>query len=182
MSSALVSGITDVFRSQVAGPFASNAGESESSVIRGFETSLGAMIESLAAKVRQSGFASQLFDLINSPANDPRILENPPSLVGSPPSLASKFTSMLFGGRFSTVTEEIGSATGIRGRTAASLMTLGAPLLLGTLRKRIGDGRMGSSELTGFLTTEADSLRGSLPERVENLIVSETLSRERYHQ
>jgi outer membrane protein OmpA-like peptidoglycan-associated protein len=175
MSSALVSGITDVFRSQVAAPFASNAGESESSVVRGFETGLGAMVESLAARVRQSGFASQLFDLINSPANDLRVLENPRSLVGSPPNVASKFTSMLFGSKFSALTDEIGSASGIRGRTAASLMTLGAPLLLGTLKKRIGDGRMDSSRLNGFLATEADSLRGSLPERVENFIVSETL-------
>jgi outer membrane protein OmpA-like peptidoglycan-associated protein len=82
---------------------------------------------------------------------------------------------MLFGGRFSALTEEIGRATGIRGATAASLKTLGAPLLLGSLKKRVGDGRMDSSGLTGFLSTEADSLRGSLPERVENLIVSETL-------
>jgi hypothetical protein len=51
MSSVLVSGITDVFRSQVAGPFASNTGESESSVVRGFETGLGAMVQSLAAKL-----------------------------------------------------------------------------------------------------------------------------------
>jgi outer membrane protein OmpA-like peptidoglycan-associated protein len=133
------------------------------------------MIESLAARVRQSGFASQLLDLINSPANDVHVLEHPPSVAASAPGIASKFTSMLFGGNLSSLTEEIGSATGIRGGTAASLMTLGAPLLLGTLKKRVGDAHMDSSGLTGLLATEADSLRGSLPERVENLIVSETL-------
>jgi outer membrane protein OmpA-like peptidoglycan-associated protein len=133
------------------------------------------MVESLAAKLRQSGFASQLFDLINSPANDLQALENPRSLVGSPPSagIASKFMPMLFGGKLSALTDEIGSATGIRGGTAASLMTLGVPLLLGTLRKRISDGRMDSSGLTSLLATEANSLHGSLPQRVENLITSE---------
>jgi outer membrane protein OmpA-like peptidoglycan-associated protein len=179
MSSALVSGITEVFRSQVAGPFASNTNESETSVIRGFETGLGTMVGSLAAKLRQSGFASQLIELINSPANDPKVLENPRSLVASPPGdgIASKFTAMLFGGRYSDVTDEIGSATGIRGRTAAALMSLGAPLLLGTLRKRVRDTNMDASRLTGFLANEAEGLRGSLPTRVEHL-VSQTETRE----
>jgi outer membrane protein OmpA-like peptidoglycan-associated protein len=133
------------------------------------------MVQSLAAKVRQSGFASQLIDLINSPANDLKTLDNPRSLVGSPSSVASKFTSMLFGSKVSALTDEIGRSTGLRGGTAASLMTLGAPLLLGMLRKRAGDGRLDSSGLKGFLTTEADSLRGSLPERVDSFIVSETV-------
>jgi Bacterial protein of unknown function (DUF937) len=99
MSSALVSGITEVFRSQIAGPFASTTGESESSVVRGFETALGTMVESLAAKIRQSGFASQLMDLINSPANDPRMLENSQKIFGSQPSegLASKFEAQGYG-------------------------------------------------------------------------------------
>jgi outer membrane protein OmpA-like peptidoglycan-associated protein len=130
------------------------------------------MVGSLAAKVRQSGFASQLIDLINSPANDPKVLENPRSLVTSPPGdgIASKFTAMLFGGRYSDVTDEIGSATGIRGRTAAALMAMGAPLLLGTLRKRVRDTNMDASRLTGFLANEAEGLRGSLPTRVEHLV------------
>src|SRR5262249_5406472 len=135
MSSALVTGITDVFRSQVAGPFAADAGESEPSVVRGFETSLGTMVESLALKVRQSGFAGQLFDLINSPGNDTRVLDNPRSLVGSRTNdgITSRFTSMLFGGRLSAITDAIGNASGIRGGTAASLLTVGVPLLLSTL-------------------------------------------------
>ncbi|MBV8841608.1 MAG: OmpA family protein [Bryobacterales bacterium] len=178
MSSALVSGITDVFKSQVARPFAANTGESESSVVRGFETSIGTMVEGLAVKFRHTGNANQLLDLINSPANDPRILENPRSLVGAQQGdgLTSKFTSMLFGARVSSVTDEIGSATGIRGGTAASLLTVGAPLLLGTLRKRVRDSGMDAPRLTRFLSSEADAVRGSLPARVENLITSETRS------
>ena len=77
---------------------------------------------------------------------------------------------MLFGGRYSDVTDEIGSATGIRGRTAAALMAMGAPLLLGTLRKRVRDTNMDASRLTGFLANEAEGLRGSLPTRVEHLV------------
>jgi OmpA-OmpF porin, OOP family len=178
MSSALVTGITDIFRSQVAGPFASTTGESESSVVRGFETTLGTMVESMAAKIRQSGFASQLMDLINSPANDPRMLENPQKIFGSQSSegLTSKFTSMLFGGKSSALSEEIGSASGIRGRTAASLMAVGTPLLLGTLRKRVRDANMDPSRLTGFLATEAAGIHGSLPAQVERFIVPETQS------
>src|SRR5262249_2045037 len=89
-------------------------------------------------------------------------------------SLTSRFTSMLFGGRLPAITDAIGNASGIRGGTAASLLTVGVPMLLGTLRKRVRDGGMDASRLTSFLTNEADEVRGTLPAGIENAIESET--------
>lgn len=176
MSSTLVSGLTDVFRSQALGPFAVRSGESETSVLRGFETSVGTMLSGLASKLKQTGFARQLLDLINSPANDSHVLENARNLVDNQPTdgVGSKLTSMLFGSNLPAITETIGSVSGLRGGTAASLMSLGAPMLLGSLVQRVRG--MDPSGLTGFLSEEAAGVRDSLPRGVSRLIGSEVES------
>lgn len=175
MSSTLVHNITDLFRSQALGTFAARSGESESSILRGFETSVGTMVAGLSSKLGQSGFARQIMDLINSPANDSHILENARSLVEGQPAaegLAARFTSMLFGNNLPTITDTIGSATGLRSATAASLMSLGAPLLLGSLVERIRQSGMDPSRLSKFLSDEASDVRTSLPRGVSGLLGS----------
>ena len=166
MSSTLVDSLTDIFRSQALGSFAARYGESEPSVLRGFETSIGTMIAGLSSKLGQAGFARQLLDLINNPANDTKILQNARGLVEGQPadSLGSKLTSMLFGGNLSAVTDTIGSTSGLRGGTAASLMSLGAPLLLGSLVQRVRG--MDTAGLTKFFSDESARAGESLPRGV----------------
>jgi outer membrane protein OmpA-like peptidoglycan-associated protein len=175
MSSALVEGLTDVFKSQALGQFAARSGESESTVLRGFETTIVAMISGLASKLKQSGSSRQLLDLINSPANDSHILENARSLVEAQPTdgLGSKLISMLFGNNLPAVTDSIGSVAGLRRGTAASLMSLGAPLLLGSLVQRLHQGGMDSSRLTKFVSEEAAQIQGSLPRGMPALLGSD---------
>jgi outer membrane protein OmpA-like peptidoglycan-associated protein len=172
MSSTLVDGLTDVFRTQALGPFAARSGESESSVLQGFQASIGAMISGLAAKLRQSGSSGQLLDLINSPANDSQVLEHARNLVDNQPTegLGSKLTSMLFGSNLPAITGTIGRVTGLRDVTAASLMNLGAPLLLGSLVQRFRQSGMDPSRLTNFLSEEAAGIQGSLPQGVPALL------------
>jgi OmpA-OmpF porin, OOP family len=176
MSSSLVMGLTDVFKSQVLTPFAARSGESESSVMRGFEVSVGAMVAGLASKVRQSSAAPQVLDLINNPANDTGILDHPRSLLGEGENagLGSKLTSMLFGGKLSGITNTISQESGLRTGTAASLMSLSAPLLLGLLGKRVREGGMDRSKLVSFMSQEAAEVQGRLPAGIGNLLGSES--------
>jgi outer membrane protein OmpA-like peptidoglycan-associated protein len=176
MSGTLVDGLTDVFRSQALGPFVARSGESESSVLRGFQASIETMIASLAAKLRQTGFAREALDLINSPANDYHVLEHADSLVGQQQKtdgLGSKFTSMLFGNKLSAITESISSTSGLHGGSAASLMSLGAPLLLGSLVQRIRQSGMDATKLSSYLSEEASLAQGALPPRVMSLLGTE---------
>jgi len=172
MSSTVVNSLTDVFRSQALAPFAARSGENEASLLRGFEASIGTMLTGLASKTGQSGFGRQVLDLINNPANDAHVLQNARTLVEHPSAdgLGSKFISLLFGGNLSAITESIGRVSGLRTGTAASLMSLGAPLLLGSLMQRIRG--MDSSSVTKFFSDEAAGVRGSLPEGVPLLIGS----------
>ena len=177
MSSSLVDGLTDVFRSQGLGAFMVRSGESESSVIRGFQASIGAMVAGLSAKLKQAGFANQAMDLINSPANDTQVLEDARSLVEGrnqqSEGLGSRFTSMLFGSRLSAVTDSISNVSGLHGESAASLMTVSAPLLLGSLVQRIRQAGMDPSRLTHYLSEEAAEVGTSLPAGVRTLLGSE---------
>jgi outer membrane protein OmpA-like peptidoglycan-associated protein len=130
------------------------------------------MIASLASKIGQPGFGRQVTDLINHPANDAQILEKAHTLLDSQPAdgLVPKFTSLLFGGNLSAITDAIGRFSGLRSGTSASLMSVGAPLLLSTLAQRVHS--MDHPTLTRFLSDEAAGARGSLPEGVQHLIGS----------
>jgi outer membrane protein OmpA-like peptidoglycan-associated protein len=131
------------------------------------------MLTGLASKLKQTGFARQLLDLINSPSNDSHVLEHTRSLVDNQPSdgLGSKLTSLLFGGNLPAITDAIGSGSGLRGGTVASLMSLGAPMLLGSLVQRVRG--MDPSGLTKFLSEEAAGVRDSLPRGVSRLLGAE---------
>jgi outer membrane protein OmpA-like peptidoglycan-associated protein len=168
-------GLTDIFKSQVLTPFAARSGESESSVLRGFEASVSAMVAGLATKLGQSGYTPQVLELINDPANDTHLLENARGLVGGDAErqsmgLGTKLTSMLFGGRLSGITTTISNVVGLRTGTVSSLMSLGAPLLLGLIGKRVREGGMDRSRLIAFMSQEAAGVREGLPPGVGNLL------------
>jgi outer membrane protein OmpA-like peptidoglycan-associated protein len=128
------------------------------------------MLTGLSSKLKQTGFARQLLDLVNSPANDSHVLEHTRSLVENQPSdgLASKFTSLLFGSNLPAITDAIGNVSGLRRGTAASLMGLGAPMILGSLVQRVKG--MDPSGLTKFFAEEAAGVRDSLPRGVSHLL------------
>ena len=168
MPSSLLSGLTDLFKSQLLGPLAAQSGESESSISRGFEVGSGSLITGLASKLGQPGLGKQIFDMISGPGNDPGLLNNAKSLLtggsGAPAnSLASNLLSTVFGSQQSAITDVIGRVAGLRGGTVASLLSMGAPLLLGMLGKRVKEGGLNAGGLTTFLTQEASSVRGMLP-------------------
>jgi outer membrane protein OmpA-like peptidoglycan-associated protein len=175
MSSTLVDGVTDLFRTQALGPFAARLGESESSVLKGFEATISTLLAGLSSKLSQAGFPRQIMDLLNSPANDTRVLQNARSLVDNPTTdgIGSRFTNMLFGNNLSSVTDSIGNMFGLRGGTASSLMSVGAPLLLSSLIQRVRQTGMDPSRLTKFVSDEASGVRTLLPRGVPNLIDSE---------
>jgi outer membrane protein OmpA-like peptidoglycan-associated protein len=77
---------------------------------------------------------------------------------------------MLFGNRLAAITDTIGNTSGIRGGTAASLMSVGAPLLLASLVQRMRESGMDFSRLTQFLSREASDAGSSLPRGVSRLL------------
>ena len=174
---SLVNDLTGMFSSEALGEAANQLGESEGSVLQGFQTASAAILAGIGNKAGQAGFMKQLFDVISSPFNEGRLLENvrgffsDRSANGSatanagPPSQGAggKMLSMLFGGQQSNVTEEVSRAAGIRPSSASALMSFAAPLVLGLLGRRVREEHLDASGLSNLVQRESSRLSGLLP-------------------
>jgi outer membrane protein OmpA-like peptidoglycan-associated protein len=111
----------------------------------------------------------QAFDLITSPLNNTNILENVRGFFSGrgegseSEGLGGKMLSMLFGSDQSRVAAGVSEASGLRPTSAATVMGIAAPIVLGALGKRVKDEHLDSSGLSKFLQTETSEVRNILP-------------------
>jgi len=164
---------------QVAGPVASQLGESTETVQRGLQTGSAAMLAGLAAKVGQPGFLSQIFNLVTNPANTPGALSGITSNLGSLASgatsspmgnLGGQFLSSIFGSNLSSVTDSLGRSTGLAGGKMGSLLSMAAPLLLGVLGQHVRQNGLSVADLGNTLKAEAPSFQRFLPAGLGSLL------------
>jgi OmpA-OmpF porin, OOP family len=157
---------------QVAGPVASQLGESTETVQKGLQAGSAAMLAGLAAKVGQPGFLSQVFGLITNPANTSGALSNITSNLGSLASgatssplgsLGGQFLSSIFGSNMSSVTDMIGRSTGLASGKVGSLLSMAAPLVLGALGQHVRQNGLSAGDLGSALKAEAPSFQRFLP-------------------
>jgi OmpA-OmpF porin, OOP family len=156
----------------VAGPVASQLGESTETVQKGLQAGSAAMLAGLAAKVGQPGFLSQVFGLITNPANTSGALSNITSNLGSLASgatssplgsLGGQFLSSIFGSNMSSVTDMIGRSTGLASGKVGSLLSMAAPLVLGALGQHVRQNGLSAGDLGSALKAEAPSFQRFLP-------------------
>jgi OOP family OmpA-OmpF porin len=172
MAGSILDSLMGMLGPQVAGPVASQLGESTETVQRGLQTGSAAMLAGLASKVGQPGFLSQIFGLITNPANTPGALSGDTSNLGSVVpgaassplgSLGSEFLSSIFGGNLSTVTDAIGRSTGLASGKVGTLLTMAAPMVLGALGQHVRQNGLSASDLSNELKAEAPSFQRFLP-------------------
>src|SRR5580704_9991995 len=147
MAGSILDTLMSTLGPQVIGPLASRLGASPDVVQRGLQTGSAAMLAGLAAKADQPGFMSQIFGLINNPANTSGALSSLVSNIGSGTQgglgeLGGKFMSMIFGSNVSGVTDAVAKTSGLAGGTASSLMAMVAPLVLGFLGNHVRENGM----------------------------------------
>jgi outer membrane protein OmpA-like peptidoglycan-associated protein len=160
MTGTIVNDLNGLFRSQALGEAASQLGESESSVMRGFEAASSAIMAALTTHLGQSGFMKQAYDLITSPLNDGGILSNLGGYFSrdrdalQSDGLGGRMLSLLFGGNQSTVAEGISETSGVRVSSASALMAAAAPMVLGVLGRRVKESHLDVSGLSTMLQNE----------------------------
>jgi len=163
-----VSDLSNLFQNQALSEAASELGESESSVMRGFQTASAAILGGLAGKAGQPGFLKQAYDLIAGPLNDGNILGNIRGLFSRSTSSGSdgiggKLLSMLFGGEQSRIADKVGQAAGLKPSSASALMGFAAPMVLGLLGKRVKEGHLDMSSFPKLLQQEGSGVSSLLP-------------------
>src|SRR6185436_6016939 len=175
MAATLVGDLSDLFKGQALSQAATELGESEGSVMSGFQTASATILGGLAGKASQSGFLGQIFELVTGPMNDSSILGNirglfSKSMGSSGDGLGARFLSMLFGGNQNQVAEKVGLAAGLRPSSASALMSFAAPMVLGLLGKRVSEGHMDMSSFSSFLQRERSGISGMLPAGLGNIL------------
>jgi OOP family OmpA-OmpF porin len=165
---ALVESIMNLLTRQVTSSLAERLGESPSDVQMGIGSSVAALLAGIASRVGDSGFVSQVFQLVKT-ADRQNILDTLPNLAsgaGAPSQameLGSKLSSLLLRGQQSHVEDLIGDQSGLAAGAGGELMSLAAPLTAGFLGYEIRDTGLTPSAFADMIRYEAAKIRGFLP-------------------
>ncbi|HWW23016.1 MAG TPA: OmpA family protein [Edaphobacter sp.] len=179
MAGSIVESVMSLLGPNVAGPIASQLGESTETVQRGLQSGSAAILSGVAAKVDEPGFMGQIFGMITNPANTPSaltsLISNPGAVVsgasGSTISdLGSRFLSSVFGARLPAVTDAIGQSSGLSSGKAGMLMSMAAPLVLGALGQHVRESGSSATDLASKLKSEASGLTRFLPAGLSSLL------------
>ena len=179
MAGSIVESVMSLLGPNVAGPIASQLGESADTVQRGLQGGSAAILSGMASKVDEPGFMGQLFGLITNPANTPGALS---SMVSNPGAflsggsgstiadLGNRFLSSIFGARLPAVTDAIGQSAGLSSGKAGMLMSMAAPLVLGALGQHVRENGTSAAGLASSLKSEAAGLQRFLPAGLGSLL------------
>lgn len=147
-------------------------GESGSGVQTALQTSGVAMLTALASKAGDTGFLSQIMNLIKGVGSSAMSAAagagNSYTTAGGAASstaaqAGSSLLSMLFGGNLSSITSKIAEVGGLRSSSAGAILASAAPMVLGTLASKVNTAGLTTSGLSNLLSSELPSLRNMLP-------------------
>jgi outer membrane protein OmpA-like peptidoglycan-associated protein len=179
MPSSIFSSLFSTFDSRSIGDIASRFGEPKQAVSQGLESSTACLLAGLANKAGDSGWMSQLFDLVSqAPANVnvsdvTGAVTNPSRASSATSSLldsGKNFLSLAFDGNQSSIFDAVARSTGLRTGVISSLMSMAAPLMMSALGRFVRKEHMNQTGLSSFLVHEGESVRDLLPAGVSNLL------------
>jgi OmpA-OmpF porin, OOP family len=124
------------------------------------------MLAMLASKAQEPGFLSQIMNLISSfstPSAMGATAGGGSSTVSSPAQAGRTFLNMLFGNNLSSIQNKIAEFSGMRVSSAGNILSMAAPMVMGTLASKVESEGLSASELGNLITAEIPSLRSFLP-------------------
>ena len=175
MSSTLLDSFRDLLTPDTVSSIASRFGETESSISRGLTGGFGAILLGLLNKTGDAGAMRDVHALVTQAATDTdgqaeggltSLLSGGTAALGT---LGSRLLTMVFGGNSAAVSDAIGRTSGVKSSTAASLLSMLAPVALGILGRRVRAEGLSAAGLTSLLTNEADSIRSLAPAGLASL-------------
>ena len=174
MAASLLDGLTGLITPDVVSKAASSLGESEAAIRKGVVGgAFPALLSGIASRAEDSSFASALFDLMRSPANDETILNDVGSLVSADSSspmvgLGAQLIGMLFGGRTSTFTNSLAGYAAIKSSTASTLLNVAAPLVLAFVGRHARNDGLSATSLATLLRIQKHSFAAAVPSQLTN--------------
>jgi len=153
---------------QLIGEAGKMLGESDS----GMQSAVGSMVPALLggmmAKASTPQGAGDLFKMVQGLNLDTRSLGNIANLIGDAggagamQSVGSGLLSSLLGGdKTNGLASALASVSGIKPASAASLLSLGTPLMMGAVKKLVSDGGLDAAGLAKTLLGQKSFLQGA---------------------
>jgi OmpA-OmpF porin, OOP family len=179
MTSSLFSTLFDQLDSRSIDDLASRLGESQQGVSRGMESSAASLIDGLSHRASDSGWMSQIHNLVSQAPSELNIsnLALAATGAGTAPASATsvldsgkRFLSQVFGGNQSLVTESIARSSGLRSTSTSALMSLAAPILMSSLARLVRNDGLTAGQLGRLVSNQGERVRDLVPASVEDML------------
>src|SRR5262249_30205892 len=143
-------------------------GEPESAVMKGFGAVIPTIVGMIASRTGDRGFIRDAADLAATTASDPNAIASAAEMAFSTTdegtmTATDNWLSSAFGRSLSGLAENVARYAGIRGSSAASLLSMGAPLVLTYLGRWMRRDTFGASGLAERLRDRRSEIAAALP-------------------
>ncbi len=167
MNTDIISSINSMFGGQATQGISNLLGESEDATRAGLRTAIPTLLAGLMQKTSDAGGAAQLYRTVTSDAVDSGIAGKVASLFGSQRSLDSvvaggeSLLGSLLGSRTGAVAHAVSQVSGVKPSSASALLAVGAPVLMGLLKKQVTQGGLDGGGLASMLLGQRQSLQAN---------------------
>jgi len=164
----IIESLRDLASPAIVSALSGQTTESEFAVSRGLSAAIPAIASTIASRANEPGFVKNLAELATKMAAAPHPLETISALASSPTGINTKtpiggWLSSLFGYNLSEVTDNIARYAGISRSSAASILSVAAPLVLGYIGRLMRSDKLSVADLADRLQGQRAQLASSLP-------------------
>jgi outer membrane protein OmpA-like peptidoglycan-associated protein len=166
MSTSITEILNRLVSTELAAVSAQIVGEKSDAAARGLASAVTSLLHGLEDKSSDARAMEIVADLANAVTRDPAGLDDVKGLLagGAPTSTAAvagnRLLGLLFGAEQSSLVDLIAHVSGLRLTSAASLLSLAAPMVLAAIGRRLGGGALTGPALAGLIGQERQSLLG----------------------
>src|SRR5262245_40532465 len=169
--------LLEIFNSTLGSPLihqlSARFGETEESTRSAVRAVGPTLLAGLMQKVATPNGVAEIFRQVTDDRIDPGTAGKLPGLFANRGTLESllhtgeSLSGLLFGGRTGSVTNAVAESSGVRPNSAMALLSLGAPLLFGMLKKYVANNDLDAPALASLLQRQQRSLeRSGLDNRI----------------
>ena len=171
--------LLDMVKQQVMGSVTEKAaallGESPAATSKALGAALPAVLGGVANQSTSISGAENLLQMFGGGQHDGSVMDSIGSLLGGGSatqglmSSGSSIISSLFGNKVGGITDFLASYAGIKSSSASSLMSLAAPLIMGSIGKQMGGGSSVSS-IMSLLGSQVPHIAAALPAGMSSVL------------
>ena len=178
MTNSMLAGVQEFLTPSFLSRVSSQTGESEDAVSKGFTALVPTLLASIADRSSDSSFMSRLVTLATNTASDTDFVASPSrsqmsqDAVESGSGITGWLSGLWSGGGVSAISNAVARYAGLRASSAASLLSLGGPLVLGYLGRLLRSDNLDASTLAHRLQAERGALTAAMPAGFNALLPS----------